>query len=119
TTIDDALPETGEIARVLHALTHLTVSPNVVASGTKANVIPGDATIDLDIRLLPGQTGADADRELAAALQGFAGGFTIEAGHEARALETSRDDPLYDVLCEVIDEFHPGAGPLPLLTPAA
>lgn len=117
TTLDDALPETGEIARVLHALTHLTVSPNVVASGSKTNVIPGEATVDLDIRLLPGQTGEDADRELAAALHGLDAGFTIDAGHEAPALETDRDDPLYRVLCDVIDEFHPGAEPLPLLTP--
>jgi acetylornithine deacetylase/succinyl-diaminopimelate desuccinylase-like protein len=116
-TIDDALPETGEMARVLHALTHLTLSPNVIAAGSKTNVIPGEGIVDLDIRLLPGQTGADADAELAAALAGIAGEITVEAGHEASALETDRSDPLYGVLRDVIEEFYPGAGALPMLTP--
>ena len=33
-----------------------TVSPNVVHAGIKYNVIPGDATIEVDCRVLPGTT---------------------------------------------------------------
>jgi acetylornithine deacetylase/succinyl-diaminopimelate desuccinylase-like protein len=116
-TLDDALAETGELARVLHALTHLTISPNVVMSGTKANVIPGEAIIDLDIRLLAGQTAEDAERELSEILSGLPGEVLIEPGYEALAVETAQNDDLYRVLCEVIGEFVPGAEPLPMLTP--
>ena len=43
-------------ARALRALVRDTVSPNVVHSGIKYNVIPGDATIEVDCRVLPGTT---------------------------------------------------------------
>lgn len=116
-TLDAALPETGDIARVLHALTHLTLSPTVLAAGSSINVLPGEGTVDVDIRLLSGQTGVDADRELERALDGMPGSVSIEAGLEAPALETDLSDRLYGVLGTVIDEFYPGAQPVPLLTP--
>lgn len=46
------------IARIAHALTHMTVSPNVVHGGVKSNVIAEEGTAEIDIRTLPGQ---DAD----------------------------------------------------------
>lgn len=117
-TLDAALEECGPLARLLHALTHMTFSPNVLRAGTKMNVIPSDGVIDVDIRLLPGQTDADADAELARVLSGLPGEVSIEPGPvSARPLQTARDDDLYRTLCEVIDEFYPGAAPLPLLTP--
>ncbi|MFF2329556.1 MULTISPECIES: M20/M25/M40 family metallo-hydrolase [unclassified Streptomyces] len=115
-TLDAALPETGAYARVLHALTHLTISPNVVISGSKSNVIPGDGAIDVDVRLLPGQTGADADAEIGLALAGLPG-VTVEPGPEAPALVAATDDPLYRAIAAASAEAYPGARPLPLLTP--
>ena len=43
------------LAKVFHALTRMTVSPNIGKAGKKVNVIPDTATIEADIRLLPGQ----------------------------------------------------------------
>ncbi len=43
------------MAKSLHALTRMTISPNVARGGTKTNVIAGQATLDVDIRTLPGQ----------------------------------------------------------------
>ncbi|MFW9848718.1 MAG: M20/M25/M40 family metallo-hydrolase [Candidatus Thorarchaeota archaeon] len=43
------------LARFLHALTQMTISPNLAMSGTKVNVVPGEATLYLDIRILPDQ----------------------------------------------------------------
>ena len=43
-------------ARALRALVRDTFSPDVVHAGVKYNVIPGDATVDVDGRLLPGMT---------------------------------------------------------------
>jgi acetylornithine deacetylase/succinyl-diaminopimelate desuccinylase-like protein len=116
-TVDDALPETGQFARILHALSHLTMSPNVVSAGTKANVIPGEGVVDVDIRLLPGQTGDDADRELALALDSMPGTVTIESVHDVLAVATDCTDALFTTIAEVIGEFYPGARALPVLTP--
>ena len=44
-------------ARALRALIRDTLSPDVVHAGVKYNVIPGDATIDVDCRILPGTIG--------------------------------------------------------------
>ncbi|GAB6899321.1 M20/M25/M40 family metallo-hydrolase [Kineosporia succinea] len=115
-TVDDALPETGEYARVLHALSHMTLSPNVLQAGAKVNVIPGEGRVEIDVRLLPGQSGADTDAELEAALDGLPG-VTVEKGLEAPALVTEATDPLYRAIAAASAEVYPGAEPLPLLTP--
>ena len=41
-------------ARAARALLRDTVSPNVIHAGVKYNVIPGEAIIEVDCRLLPG-----------------------------------------------------------------
>lgn len=61
--VDDAIRSIAEsdptLARWIHACTHLTLSPNVIAGGTKSNVVPASAEGDVDIRLLPGQEADD------------------------------------------------------------
>ncbi|MBI5156423.1 MAG: M20/M25/M40 family metallo-hydrolase, partial [Acidimicrobiia bacterium] len=44
-----ALDDLG-LARWVHACTHLTVSPNVLHSGVKANVVPDQGTAEVDVR---------------------------------------------------------------------
>ncbi len=43
------------MAKIIHGLTRMTISPNIVVGGTKVNVIPANAQITLDIRTLPEQ----------------------------------------------------------------
>jgi acetylornithine deacetylase/succinyl-diaminopimelate desuccinylase-like protein len=52
------------LARWIHACTHMTLSPNVIAGGTKANMIPDSAEGEVDVRLLPGQNRADLEGHL-------------------------------------------------------
>ena len=61
------LPDLG-IARSLAAVMSNTASPTVVRAGSKTNVIPGVAEVEIDGRTLPGQTDADLLRELRAVL---------------------------------------------------
>jgi acetylornithine deacetylase/succinyl-diaminopimelate desuccinylase-like protein len=42
-------------AKFFHALSQMTMSPNLCQSGTKVNIVPGSAEVQLDIRTLPGQ----------------------------------------------------------------
>ena len=44
-----------EMARSLHSLSRMSFSPNIFKGGKKANTIAALATIDLDVRTLPGQ----------------------------------------------------------------
>lgn len=57
--IEDAVETLAEsderFARYVHACTHMTVTPTILHSGTKSNVIPDTAEAAFDIRLLPGQ----------------------------------------------------------------
>jgi acetylornithine deacetylase/succinyl-diaminopimelate desuccinylase-like protein len=54
----------SEIGAALRATLHNTVSPTVLRAGTKTNVIPGEATAEVDGRLIPGQTYDDLMREM-------------------------------------------------------
>ena len=46
-------------ARTVRALIRDTLSPDVIHAGVKYNVIPGDAVIEVDCRVLPGHDRAD------------------------------------------------------------
>ena len=56
------------IARMCHAETHTTISPNVAHGGQKTNTIPDVVDLDVDIRTVPGTTRADVDAMLRDAL---------------------------------------------------
>jgi acetylornithine deacetylase/succinyl-diaminopimelate desuccinylase-like protein len=55
-------------ARGFAALLSNTASPTVLAAGSKINVIPGEAAVEIDGRLLPGQTEASFLAELRAVM---------------------------------------------------
>ncbi len=63
--VDDAIDRLAAadplLARWAHACTHMTLSPNMLTAGIKANVVPDAGSADIDIRLLPGQDEASLD----------------------------------------------------------
>lgn len=111
---DRLLDLLGERGRLLDPILHNTATANVLAGGEKINVIPGEISVQLDCRLLPG---FDPQRWFAE-LRAFAG---IEM-----ELEVIRYDPvaatpdmgLFDTLAGVLRELDPGARPVPMLLPA-
>jgi acetylornithine deacetylase/succinyl-diaminopimelate desuccinylase-like protein len=56
------------VARMCHAETHTTISPNVAHGGQKTNTIPDAVDLDIDIRTVPGTTRDDVDAMLRDAL---------------------------------------------------
>ncbi len=66
--LDDAIDALAAadplMAGLAHALTHLTVSPNLVQGGIKANVVADSGTAEVDIRALPGQDETTVDEHL-------------------------------------------------------
>jgi acetylornithine deacetylase/succinyl-diaminopimelate desuccinylase-like protein len=103
-----------ERGKVFDPLLHNTVNATIVRAGEKVNVIPSEATVEMDGRLLPGFTGDDMLRELGALL-----GPDVE-------LEVMRYDPgppeadleLFDLLASVLREADPTGTPIPLLLAA-
>src|SRR5262249_52335421 len=70
-------PEPLGLARLAHACTHTTFSPNVVHGGSKINVIPDKVAVDVDVRALPGVSPLDVDAMLREALGDLAGRVEI------------------------------------------
>ena len=44
-----------DTAKIIHSISRMTMSPNMVKGGIKANIIAANASISVDIRTLPGQ----------------------------------------------------------------
>jgi acetylornithine deacetylase/succinyl-diaminopimelate desuccinylase-like protein len=110
-----AIPDRGT-AKFAHACTHTTFSPDVVRGGTKTNVVPDEVVIDVDIRILPGQTGADVDAMLTELLGPVAGQVAVEPIHDHPSTQSRVDTPLWDALERLVAKARPEATLLPRIT---
>jgi acetylornithine deacetylase/succinyl-diaminopimelate desuccinylase-like protein len=107
----DVLRSKGQ---VFDPVLHNTVNATIVRGGEKINVIPSEVMVELDGRLLPGYTPADAIAELSRLV-----GEDVE-------FEVIRHDPcpsepdmsLFDTLAGILREADPYGIPVPLLFPA-
>ena len=105
-------------ARALRALLRDTLSPDVVHAGIKYNVIPGDAVVEVDCRVLPGTTEPDMRAiilerlgpELAAACQ-------VELIVFGAPVEAPAEGELFDLLAATIRDHDPDGIPLPVMAP--
>ena len=98
-TIRDALASMPpDHARVLHACSHTTISPNVIHGGQKTNTIPDIIDIDVDMRTVPGDTSETVDRYLADALGELATRVEVAAIQECPSTRSPTDNPLWDAL---------------------
>jgi acetylornithine deacetylase/succinyl-diaminopimelate desuccinylase-like protein len=101
----------GSRGRGLTRVIRNTAEPTIVRGGDKINVIPSEIELQIDCRLLPGQTPADAMAELRDLL-----GDDVE-------LELVRHDPVaaepdlsqFELLAGVLRELDPEATPVPML----
>jgi len=103
------------IARSFGALLTNTASPTVVRAGSKVNVIPGVAELEIDGRLIPGQTDADFLRELRAVI-----GEDVELEVVKSAPPTVTEpveSPLFDAIRRQINAREPDAVVVPYMIP--
>jgi acetylornithine deacetylase/succinyl-diaminopimelate desuccinylase-like protein len=110
---DTVLDRLGDRAKLFDALLHNTASATVVRGGHAHNVIPGEVSVDLDCRLLPGFGPEEVSRELRA----LAG---VEIDFEVLRYDPgppSSDMTLFDTLAGILRELDPDARPVPLLLP--
>jgi acetylornithine deacetylase/succinyl-diaminopimelate desuccinylase-like protein len=110
---DGLLRVLGEPGRAFDPLLHNTVNATIVRAGDKINVVPSEATVDLDGRLLPGFTPDDLRAELRA---------VVDTGVELQVLrhEPAPGQPdlaLFGLLADVLAERDPTATAVPMLLP--
>jgi acetylornithine deacetylase/succinyl-diaminopimelate desuccinylase-like protein len=107
------LPDKSQ-ARAFHAMLHNTATPTILDAGDKLNVIPDEATCELDGRTLPGQTAQDLAREVREAI--------ADPEIEVEILESSppvvaqplRSD-LYATIEHIVARDAPGVLPIPYM----
>ncbi|MHB8692790.1 MAG: M20/M25/M40 family metallo-hydrolase [Solirubrobacteraceae bacterium] len=111
---DATLDLLGDAGGMLDPMLHNTVNGTIVRGGAKVNVIPSELELQLDGRLLPGQTADDLFRELRDLLDDQ--DLELEAvGYEPGSPHT--DLSLMPLLGEVLTAADPNAVPLPMLLP--
>ena len=100
----------------IDALLGITISPTLLTGSSARNVLPGRASVGVDCRILPGDTEADLERELAEALgddiphevrldQGITGGTESPLGTD-----------LHAALAGAVEALDPGAVVVPQLS---
>jgi acetylornithine deacetylase/succinyl-diaminopimelate desuccinylase-like protein len=101
--------------RSFGALLSNTASPTVVRAGSKVNVIPGRASVEVDGRTLPGQTEASFLAELRDALGDE--GASLEVVRSLPPVEAPSTTPLFEHLAATLTRHDPTGVPLPYLIP--
>jgi len=110
---DRMLDILGERARTFDPLLHNTASVTVLSGGEKINVIPGEISLEIDCRLLPGFSPADVFAELRA-LAGVEVDFEL-VRHDP--VQGEPDLAMFDLLARTLRELDPSGTPIPLLLP--
>ena len=104
-------------ARLAHAATHTTFSPNVVAyGGSKINVVPDKITIEVDVRALPGVSANEVDDMIREALGDLISRVEIEAPRSQPGTRSALQGPLVDSMRRVTQALVPGSKLIPRLT---
>jgi acetylornithine deacetylase/succinyl-diaminopimelate desuccinylase-like protein len=109
----------ADTARRAHACCHATVSPNVIQGGTKRNVVPDRVTIDVDMRILPGDSPGAALARVQDWLAPFGDTVSVEQLRTGEGTVSPTDTELWKVLGAAAAAVHPGATLLPALFVAA
>jgi acetylornithine deacetylase/succinyl-diaminopimelate desuccinylase-like protein len=106
---DTILKMLGEQAFLFTPLLHNTVSPTMLQASEKVNVIPGEITLGMDGRLVPGAQPEDMIRELHALL-GEDVQFEV---YKAEPGPSAPDMGLFDTLGGILTKLDPSGIPLP------
>jgi acetylornithine deacetylase/succinyl-diaminopimelate desuccinylase-like protein len=105
-------------ARALRALIRDTLSPDVVHAGVKYNVIPGDAVIEVDCRVLPGTTEPEMRAEVERRLgRDLLPACDIELIVWGAPVEAPAEGLLWDTLVATLRDHDPDGVPLPVMAP--
>lgn len=114
--LDKVFPE-PTLATTFDALLHNTANPTMFQAGEKVNQVPSVASMRVDGRLLPGQTGADLVREIRELLGDDAKDLEIVIDQEMPACWTDPNDPISPRIAEILQRRDPGSTVLHTMIP--
>ena len=113
---EDALAAARAVAplagELIEPLLGLTVSPTKAHASDKRNVIPALCEITVDVRLLPGQTPADAEATLRAWLG--PGDYELVNTEAQGGTRSPIGGPLWDAVQWFVEAEEPGAAAAPI-----
>ncbi|GAC1421154.1 MAG: M20/M25/M40 family metallo-hydrolase [Actinomycetota bacterium] len=112
-------PETTGLARMVHSCTHTTMAPTILHSGVKTNVIPDSASIEVDVRCLPGEGPEETLALLREVLGDLAQDCDYEVTVPGTATQSPAEGPLWDAVARATAAMVPGARTFPMLLSGA
>ncbi len=98
-------------AELIEPLLGMTVSPTKAHASDKRNVIPALCEITIDVRLLPGQTPAEAEAELSAWIGD--GDYELVNTEAKGGTRSPIGGPLWDAVASFVELEEPGAKAAP------
>ena len=118
--LDEVAAQVGALhpmfAMEMEALLGITIAPTLLTGSTARNVLPGRASVGLDCRILPGDTEADLDHELAEALGGDIPFERTFDQHINGGTESPLGTPLHEAISAALAAADPGAVLVPQLS---
>ena len=109
---DAALDQLGDTGWVLDPLLHNNVNATMVRGGIKINVIPSQIELDLDCRLLPGETADTFLPELRSVIGPDA---ELSVMRESPTMPEPELGRFFETLCGILREADPDGTPIPYL----
>lgn len=101
-------------ARQFYSLFHNTVSPTIFRSGSKINVIPAKAEVEVDGRIIPGQS---VSNFLAEVQKIIGSDFEIEVLKTEEPPQVSDQNDFFDLLGKALKNNDERAIPVPYIMP--
>jgi len=93
-------------ARYAHSLTHLTISPNLMRAGVKANVIASSASAAVDIRSVAGMDRSFVDSHLYKAMGNYRDDIDIEPIQDMVSTISPTDNPLWAAIEQSVESIE-------------
>jgi acetylornithine deacetylase/succinyl-diaminopimelate desuccinylase-like protein len=108
---DSTLALLGAQGRLFWPMLHNTVSPTIVHASEKINVIPAEAILDLDVRLLPGCE----PEEMVESLRKIAAEDTEFQTLRFEECPGKPDMGLFGLLADILSEMDHSCGSIPYM----
>jgi acetylornithine deacetylase/succinyl-diaminopimelate desuccinylase-like protein len=108
------------LQRAVRALLRDTMSPNMIHSGVKFNVIPGSGEVEIDVRNLPGTPEPEMRERIRQRLgEELWANVDLEPLHVGPPVEAPIDTRLYRLLADTLKAHDPDGIPVPTMAPFA
>ncbi len=101
-------------AMSINAMLRHTAAPTMLSGSKKVNVIPGQASVTVDGRVLPGFSANDFLKEVQAVV---GDDLEIELLNQHDGTHFESDTPLYDAICQTLERHDAGGVPVPYMIP--